>query len=108
MNSFPSNEALVVTVPARIEWSNFELQSACIILVMPVIFGDITVILYIYFFTTYIFFTLGARGKYVDVMSSGKDNTLAPAPAALFNVMPKSASMPAKIFVPAAAEAKGK
>jgi len=42
----------------------------------------------------------GARGQYVDVLG-GTSKTAAPAaPGNLFNVLPKSASMPANIFVP--------
>ena len=43
----------------------------------------------------------GARGKYVDVL--GASSRPSPvAPSSLFNVLPKSASMPAKLFDPLA------
>jgi len=41
----------------------------------------------------------GARGQYVDVLG-GASKPSAAAPGNLFNVLPKSASMPANIFVP--------
>jgi hypothetical protein len=41
----------------------------------------------------------GARGQYVDVLGGGSAKS-ATAPSGLFNVLPKSASMPAKLFVP--------
>ncbi|ELT91611.1 hypothetical protein CAPTEDRAFT_188765 [Capitella teleta] len=47
--------------------------------------------------------TRGARGQYVDVFGSSAAKT-PDAPSSLFNVLPKSQSMPAKLFVPAAKE----
>jgi len=44
--------------------------------------------------------TRGARGQYVDVFASNAGKPAASAPSNLFNVLPKSASMPANIFVP--------
>jgi len=41
----------------------------------------------------------GARGQYVDVLA-GASKPSPTAPGNLFTVMPKSASMPANIFVP--------
>jgi len=41
----------------------------------------------------------GARGQYVDVLAGASKPSPA-APGNLFTVMPKSASMPANIFVP--------
>jgi len=41
----------------------------------------------------------GARGQYVDVLG-GANKPLPAAPGNLFTVLPKSASMPANIFVP--------
>jgi len=41
----------------------------------------------------------GARGQYVDVLGGASKPSPA-APGNLFNVLPKSASMPANIFVP--------
>jgi len=44
-------------------------------------------------------FYAGARGQYVDVLGGASKPSPA-APGNLFNVLPKSASMPANIFVP--------
>lgn len=43
-------------------------------------------------------FIIDARGRYVDVM--GGTSKAAATPSSLFSVLPKSASMPASIFVP--------
>ena len=49
------------------------------------------------------FYFPGAHGKYVDVLANNSSTKASPAtPSSLFNVLPKSASMPANIFVPAA------
>jgi len=44
-------------------------------------------------------FTAGARGQYVDVLGGASKPSPA-TPGNLFTVLPKSASMPANIFVP--------